>query len=64
MRRHEKNHNEIELFHCNICMRGFRHKRALKRHGNIHTNALPYECEYCKKRFREKSYLRVGILGI
>ena len=46
----EKNEKD-NLYHCEICQKGYKDRSNLVKHLRIHTKEKPFECEICGKEF-------------
>ena len=55
--RHVSFHQDLSN-RCNVCDKGFRHKKALDRHKLIHSNTKSYVCSGCDKTFSRKDHWR------
>lgn len=57
--RHMKQHDDnIKLFNCKQCNKGFTTAWGLKLHARIHVELKPYKCSECEKSFRQSSHLQ------
>ena len=45
------------MFECDVCLKKFKFKSALKIHYRIHTGKKPFACKICDRKFAQKSNL-------
>ena len=43
--------DELEIYKCDICSKGFPTNQHFKDHRNIHTGEKPYKCKFCSTCF-------------
>ena len=55
--RHLSFHQDLSN-RCNVCDKGFKHKKALDRHKLIHSSTKSYVCTGCDKTFSRKDHWR------
>jgi len=55
--RHLSFHQDLSN-RCNVCDKGFKHKKALDRHKLIHSSTKSYVCTGCDKTFSRKDHMR------
>lgn len=55
---HKAVHNEyVRLYHCNICLKGFKKRVLLKDHMHQHTGEKNVPCPVCGKKFATKTHV-------
>jgi hypothetical protein len=62
LRRHKAAHvaaDSGQLFHCDVCGKGFAMKNKLQRHLRVHTLEKPHVCMFCNRGFSESGNLTV-----
>ncbi|XP_033638467.1 zinc finger protein 665-like [Asterias rubens] len=54
---HQKVHDNVRPYVCDVCNLSFLQLGHLRRHSRIHTLDKPYKCDVCNKSFRQSSHL-------
>lgn len=47
LKNHNRKHEDVRTFVCEICMKSFKEKSHLNRHVKIHTRESDFKCDYC-----------------
>ncbi|XP_076466160.1 uncharacterized protein LOC143297628 [Babylonia areolata] len=59
LKRHTKQqHNDVNVFKCNVCSLKMNMRRKLNKHMKNHANAYPHACVECLSRFRSEAEMR------
>ncbi|KAJ6636661.1 Zinc finger protein [Pseudolycoriella hygida] len=61
LQRHERVHDGLKLYKCNVCDKNFSRSDHLKKHMLIHSGIKPFCCQVCLKTFGRPDHLRKHI---
>ena len=57
-KRHQRLHQEDNIFFCKICEKGFVSNALFQQHMRVHRDDRPFTCRFCGKSFSYSSSLR------